>query len=597
MWTDRLTGGVLKELPEPIKPGRYIENRTASLLVGNGSKSCLVEARRYPVELPHKSLEQKAALFERILETLDTDSDVSDDLPSPLMPEEIVNDDSDLNSFEEELISVIKAGHLQQISKRPRLDLRYEDEVTDVARAKRMAKGALVHLASHSECWQRQTLSGVVPKRIKARFSEDDYNTYENLVYARLLDKVEQYLNWRIATLRQLTSVISEALGFYGETTLSHRLTKEICRLWGQTFNEDATNKATEQLKETLKRLESCLGVIQGLKQNGLYLHVNRYAQVEGGIHLTNILSHDQHYRHLPILWKELRSVAGGKQASPEERETRNGRLHKAYSRYAGLVLRHALLPYINSGYSADWAGKHLELRQEGLDWKLLLRSPGDKGERVLLQVVPWLGFVPRPEEISQQQPGDSPLYIAWPNLDEDFSDSAEQPTNDCWIPLSPFDLYAVERFGRVIDQLLQYELAKQYGQPLSKIPNKPLQVAESIKAVSADQERHEMRVLEALQAEDLSKLEKALLDENAEEQARQLSQQNNNIVQLQVCPVCSALTQLVHQSPNSFRIRCRLCRTDRYLIEQSRGKKLQQKLEGSSEFKIVGRRGFEVDV
>lgn len=593
MWTDRLTGGVLKELSEPIKPGRYIETNTDSLIVGNGSKSCLVKSNRYSVELTQKTIEQKAALLERILETLDIDLKEKDSLPSPLMPEEIVSDDSDLNSFEQELMSVIKAGHLHKISIRPRLDVHYEDEVADVARAKRLAKGALVHLASHSECWQRQTLSGIVPKRIKARFSEDDYNTYENLVYARLLDKVNQYLDTRIGELRKLTDVVSEALKFYGEKTLNHRLIKEICQLWGKTFNENETNEVAEQLKITLKELENCLRVIKGLKQNGLYLHVNRYTQVEGGIHLTNILSHDQHYRHLPILWKELQSTRGGKQATPEEREARNTRLHQAYSRYAGLVLRHALLPYISTGYSADWAGRHLELRQVGLDWKLILGSPNQEDERVLLQIIPWLGLVARPTEVSELQTGDNNRFIAWPNLDNGFSASTEQVTDTCWIPLSPFDLYVVERFGRVVDQLLQSELTEEYGQPLTKIPNKPLQLAETIKAVHADKDKHQIRILEALQEQDLLKLENELLLANAVAQAKRLIEHNIAIVKLQECPVCSAQPKLVHQQPDSFHIICNSCKTNRYLTVKSGSRKLQQMLDGSSEFKIVGRRGF----
>ncbi|MDO7919760.1 hypothetical protein Q6A58_36210, partial [Pseudomonas aeruginosa] len=48
---------------------------------------------------------------------------------------------SHLQPFEERLLDVVKQGHLHHISLRPRLDLHYEDEVADIGRARRLAKG------------------------------------------------------------------------------------------------------------------------------------------------------------------------------------------------------------------------------------------------------------------------------------------------------------------------------------------------------------------------------------------------------------------------------------------------------------------------
>ena len=81
------------------------------------------------------------------------------------------------------------------------MDLRYEETVTEVSRARRLSQwNVYTHLASHSECWQRQTLSGIQPKRVLARFSEDDYAIYENRVYARLLDSLDNYLTSPLAS-------------------------------------------------------------------------------------------------------------------------------------------------------------------------------------------------------------------------------------------------------------------------------------------------------------------------------------------------------------------------------------------------------------
>ena len=607
MWMDRLSGELASELPEIIEPGRYLTLDRSSahnsggadsdaLLVDCGSETLSLEDKRLFFALPPKAIAQKVELFGRILETINGSIDESAELASPLMPEGVVNEDSGLNTFELKLLETIDAGHLHQISLRPRLDLHYEDEVTDVARAKRLAKGALVHLASHSECWQRQTLTGVIPKRVKARFSEDDFGIYENQVYARLLDKIEQYLNWRVNTLRQLESTVSEALAFYESSELHHRLTQEICRLWGKSFTQESTSKATEQLKETLNQLERALGIIRGLKQSGLYLLVGRSAQIGSGLHLTNILSHDQHYRHLPVLWNALKGIAGGKQATPEERQQHNQALNAAYSRYAGLVLRHALQPYLGSSLKTAWAEMQLELRSVGLDWQLLLTSADDSvAERVLLEVVPWMGFVARPEGIASrevEQDGRCRI-LAWPNLDADRLHTDEAFSDGSWLQLSPFDLYGVERFGYLVDQLLQRELVAGYGEPLTKIPTQTLAEAGQVAGLGVNHQSHEFAVLEALSPESLPMLEQSLVGANATAQARQLRRRQQALLALQKCPVCSQSVKVTHQRPDGFIADCLSCKTKRYLRSQQGRREFEQILAGQSEFRLVGRRSF----
>ncbi|WP_286715706.1 hypothetical protein [Marinobacter sp. tcs-11] len=607
MWVDRLTGQHIDRLPDVIESGRYLAELMAGdssslsvaasgLLVDDGSEIANVGGERKSFRLPDKAIAQKSELFERILDTIDSSIESETELASPLMPEGVVDDDSHLNSFDLKLMEIIGAGHLHQISMRPRLDLHYEEEVTDVARAKKLAKGALVHLASHSECWQRQTLSGVIPKRVKARFSEDDFNIYENRVYARLLDKIEQYLSKRVGTLKQIQSAVNEALEFYGANDLHHRLTDEICRLWGKAFTQYSTSKASEQLAETLEHLENALGIVRGLKQRGLYLLVSRTANIGDGLHLTNILSHDQHYRHLPVLWNELRSVIGGKRTTPEERRARNEALNVTYSRYAGLVLRHALVPYLGTELSSRWAGLNLVLRQVGLNWHLLLSSNDSSGlEKILLEVVPWMGLGERPEvpQIKQNLDGTLSRVLAWPNLSDDHLSSTEAATDGVWVQLSPFDLYGVERFGYVIDQLLQRELVTGYGCPILKVPAKSLRIAKEIKGLVVEPKRHEIRVVEVLTTGDLSRVERSLFDDNAADQVSELGRRQKEIMALERCPVCSSPVKLIHQQPSGFATDCKSCKTKRYLRLNGANVEYEQKLADSRDFQVVGRRSF----
>lgn len=383
MWLDRLTGEQLCQLPVQVDPGRYwtaaggltFNGHTpnfSGLLVDDDSQRCLLGDQVRSFNIPKQADTASAELLFNAITTIDADLQQDGMAISPLMPAAIVDDQGHLQPFEKRLQEVMAAGHLHRISQRPRLDMHYEDEVTDIARARRLSKGALVHLASHSECWQRQTLSGVIPRKVMARFSQDDYGIYENRVYARLLDKIERYLRTRLSTLNSLRSTFEQALEFYKSVDINHWLANAVYELWGKTFDQAATSKVTELLTETQNDLQHLYKSIRGLQQSGLYTLIDRSAQVSSGLHRTNILSHDPDYRHVAALWESLgRSLAGAK-VTAAERFKRNRYLAEAYSRYAGLLLRRALHPYLAGQSQGDWAGRSLSLRQQGMEWQLV---------------------------------------------------------------------------------------------------------------------------------------------------------------------------------------------------------------------------------
>ncbi|MGV8863182.1 MAG: hypothetical protein ACOH2T_18705 [Pseudomonas sp.] len=602
MWLDRLTGKQCRHLPAIVEPGRYQHAATNSVfnghtpsfsgvLVSDGGERCQLGSEVRSFVLPHQEHATANELLCKAIATIDTGMQQSS-LMSPLMPAAIIDAQSHLLPFEERLLDVVQQGHLHQISQRPRLDLHYEEEVADVARARRLAKGALVHLASHSECWQRQTLSGVIPKKVLARFSEDDYGIYENRVYARLLDKVERHLRGRLSALKSLQVTLEQALEFYQEKGVDFRLSREVCQLWANTFNQGETSKASELLSESLETLQRLHRTVSGLQQSGLYLLVSRQAQVVGALHLTNILSHDPHYRHLAILWDLLDKTTVATRTSPEERFSHNQYLANAYSRYAGLVLRHALRPYLLGQDEGIWAGRLIRLKQNGLEWGLFSIVSGEHAaEESLLTVVPWLTGTPLVGE-SQQIPVDR--FIAWPSIGQELQQSAYQGQ---WITLSPSDMYCVERFGQLVDTALYRMVLHSYGQPLTKIPAKALALADGIHGLYVDPQGHALEIREAVSKDSIVVLKDALIAANSTRQAGALEQHNQEIVALEKCPVCEAKADLFFQSPAGFRANCDKCGTERYLRRKGDQLVFDQTVSGRKDFAVLGRRAFSLEI
>ena len=597
MWHDRLTGRQHAHLPQRIDHGRYsieaspltLNGHTPNffgLLVSDGGANCRLDDTLHNFIQPPPGHEEETRLLEEAITTIGAAVDDDISVLSPLMPAAIVDNQSLLLPFERALLEVIQKGHLQHISQRPRLDLRYDDEVADVARVRRLAKGALVHLASHSECWQRQTLGGVVPKQILAQFSEDDFNIYENRVYARLLDKIERHLYHRLRTLRNLQSTLAQALDFYQSQEVNYRLRNAICQLWGMTYDEDATDGASRQLNATLATLEQIFRIISGLRQSGLYLRVSRTAQVTGGVHMTNILSHDPHYGHLPLLWAQL---ADGAQPEnlPQQRLRVNQSLAAAYSSYAGLVLRHALQPWLHGKSEGSWAGRTLRLRQQGMEWLLSCDSNDSASEETLLSLVPFLNH----QQVAVDLPENR--YIAWPcvgHLQQAL------PDKEGWIRLSPLDMYCVERFGLLIDKILSRELLRNFARPVIRIPRCVLPLATKLSSLTVDQQLNQITLHGDLTKAELEQLTSHLINNNASTQAEEITLRYREWRALQQCPVCDHTTELVYQYPGGFKTLCKNCNTARYFSQHENAHFFEQTRtveRESKTFLAQGRRVF----
>ncbi len=597
MWQDRLTGKPLRDLPEKVEPGRYWAGSTgltlnghtpnfSGILVEDEGQRCQLNDQVRSFVLPSQIDVASTELLFKAISTLDADHQQADSLISPLMPAAIVDDQGHLQPFEEQLLEVVSKGHLHRISQRPRLDMHYEDEVTDIARARKLSKGALVHLASHSECWQRQTLSGVIPRKVMARFSQDDFGIYENRVYARLLDKIDRYLRVRLSTLGSLHATLEQAMEFYKSADINHRLAHAVCDLWGMTFGDQSkTSKASKLLNESLEELQKLHKTIRQLQQSGLYTLVDRNARIQSALHRTNILSHDPDYRHVATLWDLLGRTQGSVVVTAEERFRRNQQLAQAYSSYAGLVIRRALQPYLGGKKQGIWGGRTLQLRQNGLEWELLSTGAGSSEDEVILTVVPWL-TTGTPSE--QAMP--SNRFIAWPAIGQDLPEDA---FSGQWVPLSPSDMYCEERFGLLVDRTLQRLLLENYGQPLEKVPTVVLRLAEALPGFRVDLQAKTLQLKEMLAGGPINELQEALKSANALRLGTDLLRRNEEISALQICPVCRKKVRLIFQDSFGFKASCEECKTDRYLRGQKAQREYEQVVGGRRDFRTLGRRGW----
>lgn len=577
---DRLTG-LASELPDRPVPGRHAAAcamaeeglqplRPGDPLLDDGSGVCRWEGGRREFAKIESDPDRmaEAELTADAIRAIAATSRLG--IPaSPLLPAEVASQ-CELLPLETRLGQVLGKGHLHSISKRPRIDVRYEEAVVDVGRARRMAKGALTHLTSHSDCWQRKTPGGIEPRRILGRFSEDDYSTYENRLYARLLEALERHLAARIAKVRGLKEQLEAALEFQHSDRTHHRLLHRVCGLWGEAFHSDGS-ASLEASQATFGTLVRQLKAIRGLKQQGLYAEVPRSAQVGGQVHRTNILNHDPHYRHLPPLWEHLRERRAEALMRPEEALAKARQDHDDYSEYVGLALRRALdhwPPVLeNGGFRFRRPGGEGRATRKGADW--LLEADGAEP----LRVVPlfWFGGLDADTAVPEG------TVVCTPEVPEDAPS---------WlVRVSPMDLHVVERLGKALDRWLLKGPASRYGRPIGRVPTP---VAKLLEGWGDAAERHAQPHTFSLKAPLPKERRDALFAELDRHASPGVAEAFRTAVRdldaLAGCPSCGREGRLTPWSDARFHARCGSCGSSWEIREQGGRRILVRRPEGKPE-------------
>lgn len=350
---DRYAGTEV-DLPKVVIPGRYRLLRAATLntgislvqgdvLVSDGQELCELDGSIHTFQQFDASSKDEANWKLLTLALAEIAKDIRSGKVtgvSPLLPSATGEAATPL-ALEREIEEQI--SHLQEIDRRPRFSIHYETDVSPLSRAKRLAPSALTYLAAHSEDWHRRTISSVKPKRVLALFSDDQWAIYENCIYARLLDLLYRHLSDRLDELNSLKETLQEALELTESMDLNFRIRDSLCSLWGNAQSLKKTASLLDETAETIEKLENLARKVTSLKQGELYRRIPRGTHVPAQLRDTNILVHDQHYRHLRTLWLLYQKRASDEKKTGLEIHALNQRLFENYLLYTGMILRQVL--------------------------------------------------------------------------------------------------------------------------------------------------------------------------------------------------------------------------------------------------------------
>ncbi|WP_168664084.1 hypothetical protein [Paraburkholderia sp. SG-MS1] len=392
--------------------------------------------------------------------------------PSPLFSGELAHSVR-LDDRDRTLKRVIDEGHLAEIAHRPRYAMKYEAELSQIHRVRRMAPRAVEHLAAHSENWHSQSLFGVSPKRLLALLSEDDWSIYENKVYARLLDELDDYLRWRLAETRRITEQYEERRKLEQAEYIHHRLRERLFELWGEAMDPAETKRGLDDSHDALAVLQDAKLHIGMLRQSELYRNVPRVARVPAQLRHTNILMHDSHYQHLRTLWGKYRTRSK-QQARPEQVFAHNVEALGDYAHYLRMMVHRVLsnMALVDARPDADTIGFTFGQARGRVSF-VNAEITINLDERALV-IVPTLTEPITPAGLMKPDATGRLVIACLPsNSRTDVLEYVRPSADSCVI--NPFDFYGEERITWIIERFVWFPVFEAYGRFLRRIPQEAL--------------------------------------------------------------------------------------------------------------------------
>ncbi|NIC42662.1 hypothetical protein [Aquabacterium sp. A08] len=526
-----LVTGCETDLPREVDSGRYrilvdatlndsIQLKAGDILWTPGTGRCDLQARKGDVAESHVFLgfasEQDADqdLVVRAVQAVvdELDEHGLTDRPSPVMPGKL-KEQAELTELEKRLAKDMP--HLFNIERSPRMSMRYDAELTPTSRARRLASGALVRLASHSDDWNRRDFKGVSPRRLLAEVSEDELYIYENVVYARLLDRLYIHLNQRVRSLRTLEARRTDAAAIANAEELDHRLRYRLCALWGTAYSTDAQSKSAGS--DVLSELSTLMKKIMRLRLGRLYQAIPSGSRVPQVLRTTNVLLHDQNYKRLRPLWSMAHAVGSDQARTAKMKiEAAEGR-YQQFRRYVSLLIQHALssskLLKPGRGHAEYRFGQwSLTLAESARgEFLLHLKSGALDVERRLTFAPVWRGQGQWPLDGSERQ---VMFCYAPPSATEDAS---QWGTGEDAV-LNPLQFYSVERVKARIEAWLISRLASVYPMVVSPWPHASAQALCSAFPGTFSAEGCGLRVLKPVADQDQARLRSLIQSAGASE-------------------------------------------------------------------------------
>lgn len=257
---------------------------------------------------------------------------------TPLLP--ALEDALDETPLERAIVA--KLGHLEAACERPRTHLRIDEERVVIGRCKRPSVKAPTELAARSEDWERRTLWGVRPRRVRAMVRDELYDIYENRVAVSLVDNLDVALLLRLRSVRRVVQLLKQREDYQHvlEDSHNYRRAHRILELWGKAQVDEGQLKHAVAVQHRIMTLRRR---VLALKDSILYREIGGRRHGRLQLRMTNVLSHDEVYRRVAELWIAWEQHIRSQSLDPDIRWRQEQDAASGFNRFLFLLIVRAL--------------------------------------------------------------------------------------------------------------------------------------------------------------------------------------------------------------------------------------------------------------
>ncbi|HKM29502.1 MAG TPA: hypothetical protein VJZ51_01930 [Bacilli bacterium] len=210
---------------------------------------------------------------------------------------------SETKIFDEEWITTLESyfPSIERILQNPTSAIRYDREVVDIERARKITSESVRHLASHTQYIRKIDQGMVTPKRILTTFSEQEFATYENRFLVSLILRLVEFVEVRYTVIKEnVESFVKDHVNMNSTFTIEGT---EVALDIDMVIKKDQGNNINVHNRELLERIERLHKMINGFRGSQFVRDLERTKRVNPPIMKTNVILKNRDFRNCYTLW------------------------------------------------------------------------------------------------------------------------------------------------------------------------------------------------------------------------------------------------------------------------------------------------------
>ena len=223
---------------------------------------------------------------------------------------------------------------IKRIFAKPIIHLIELDEVLPVENVRLINNKTINHIATHSELWSDYDKNGIKPKKLLTRSYQDNYSIYENILFAKTIDVILDYLRKNMRALKNLMYTckiiefnLLERTNHWDYFLALGKLHIGYVKDFGKNYIE---------AKNIYNRMDNIYDILTArLKRNVYRLNHKKTKGLE--LHNSNILHMHKDYHKIYVLYKNFKKNGFDEEDDITEDEIKQ--FHQNYFSYLKLLL------------------------------------------------------------------------------------------------------------------------------------------------------------------------------------------------------------------------------------------------------------------